>query len=99
MSADISTNDFRFKFINKFHSNKVSFEEVKKLGIDVNKHKDADNVKEDQEFEITEIVNDKDLYAAFTAILQEDDNDVDVDPEKEKENDEKVQNSGNAKNK
>ena len=97
MSTNIGKNELSNFFINKFHSNKISFEDAKKLGVNVEKFKDSD-VDDDSQFEIDEIVDDKELYAAFTAIVEKENDTPEADPEKEKDENNKIQKRGNAKN-
>ena len=99
MSNNIGTNELNNFFIQQFHSNKVSFEDAKKLGIDIEEFKDAD-VNDDNCFDIDEIADVKELYAAFTAIVEKDNELAKTkDTEKEKEDNNKVQKKGDAENK
>ena len=63
MSNNIGKNELNNFFIQKLHTNKVSIEDAKKLGINVEEFKDAD-VNDDNCFDIDEITDVKDLYAA-----------------------------------
>ena len=98
MSNNIGKNELSNFFIHNYQSNKISFADAKKLGIDVERFKDAD-VDDNQEFDIDEIADDKELYAAFTAIIEKDKEAPEVDAEKEKEENNKIQKGGNASNK
>ena len=95
MSADISKNDLNNFFIHKVHSSKITFSEAKKLGIDVEKFKDADT-NDDNAFDIDEIAEVKNLYAAFTAIIENEKEDDVKDEENEKEEQNKVADKSGA---
>ena len=99
MSNNIGKNELNNFFIQKLHTNKVSIEDAKKLGINVEEFKDAD-VNDDNCFDIDEITDVKDLYAAFTAIVEEENDSAKAkDADKEKEEQNKVQKKGGADNK
>ena len=99
MSNNIGKNELNNFFIQKFHTNKVSFEDAKKLGINIEEFKDADS-NDDNSFDLDEIVDSKELYAAFTAIVEEDNELANTkDKEKEKEETNRVQKKGDAENK
>ena len=89
MSNDISKNDLNNFFIQKFHTNKVSIEDAKKLGVNVEKFEYADE-NDDNNFDIDEIADVKELYAAFTAVVEKEraaaDEAKDADKEKEEKN-------------
>ena len=87
MSAEISKNDLSNFFIHKFHSNKISFSDAKKLGINVEKFEYADT-DDDNRFDIDEIADVKELYAAFTSIVEKERNAADEKKDAEKEKDE-----------
>lgn len=99
MSNDISKNDLSNFFIQKFHSNKVSIEDVKKLGINVEKFEYADE-NDDNNFDIDEIADVKELYAAFTAVVEKEraavEEEKDADKEKEEKNKVKDKNGAGA---
>lgn len=84
MSTDITRNDVENFFIRKFHTNKISFEDVKKLGLNVEEYKVADT-NDDNRFDIDEICDMNEFYAAFTAIIQKEKESLEVkDADKEK---------------
>ena len=95
MSADISKNDLSNFFIHKLHTTKISFSEAKKMGIDVNEYKYADT-NDDNSFDIDEIADVKELYAAFTAIVQSEQEDDVKDEDKEKDEQNKVADKSGA---
>ena len=99
MSNNIGKNEINNFFIQKFHSNKVSIEDAKKLGIDVEKFKDADT-NDDNCFDIDEIVDVKDFYAAVTAIVEKEKDSTNVkDADSEKAEKNKIQKKDDANNK
>ena len=96
MSNNIGKNEINNFFIHKFQSNKISFEDVKKMGINVEKFKDADT-NDDNYFDIDEIADAKDLYAAFTAIIEKEKDDASIkDADKEKEEKTRVKSKSGA---
>ena len=97
MSTGINTSDIQNFFIQKFHSNKISIDDAKQLGIDVEQYKYADE-NDNNTFEINEIADVKDLYAAFVSVVQKDADTVEAkDEEKEKAEENKVKQKEEAK--
>jgi len=99
MSNNIGKNEISNFFIQKYHTNKISIQDAKDLGIDVEKFKDVD-VNDDDFYDIDEIADNKDFYAAVTSIIEEEKDNLKVkDAEKEKEEQKKVQQKDGASNK
>ena len=99
MSNNINKNDLNNFFIQKFHTNKLSMDDVKKLGINVEKYEYADE-NDDNNFDINEITDAKDFYAAFVAVVEKEKNAAeetkDADKEKEEKNKVKDKNGAGA---
>ncbi len=97
MSTDISKNDLANFFVSKFHTNKVSIEDAKKLGINVEKFEFADE-NDDNKFDIDEIADVKDLYAAFVSVVEKEKSAAEEtkDADKEKEEKTKVKDKNGA---
>ena len=99
MSTDISKSDVANFFVKNYHTNKLSADDVKKLGIDVEKYDFADT-NDDNAFDIDEIANVHDFYAAITDIIEKDRDALKVkDEEKDKAEKNKIQKKGDADNK
>ncbi len=97
MSTGINTSDLQNFFIQKFHTNKISVEDAKQLGINVEQYKYADE-NDNNCFEINEIENVKDLYAAFVSVVQKEADSLETkDAEKEKAEENKVKQKEEAK--
>ena len=98
MSTNIGKNEISNFFIQKFHSNKISFDNAKELGINVEKYKESDS-NDDNEFDLDEIAECKELYATITSIIEKDNEASkikDADTEKSEKN--SVKQKGGANN-
>lgn len=97
MSTNIGTADIKNFFIQNYSIDKISIDDAKDLGIDVQEFAYA-NTTDDNYFDLEEIANVPDLLAAFTSAVEKDREAQAKDAEKEKEDESKVQETNQAKN-
>ena len=96
MSTNINANDLR-KFIqNNLHIRELSREQAVKYDIKADKFTEAD-IDENDELNIDELMEDKDLYAKFAALyVEEQEKETEAkDKEKEQEEQTKVKEGNN----
>ena len=95
MSTHITTSDMENFFIKKYHTNKITLDNAKNLGIDVERYNGADE-NDDQAYDLDEIGNNDDLLAAFTSIVEKELEADKKSKEEEKEEQNKVQEKNGA---